>query len=140
MNEVKLLLPYRTANQRCNQGNNHSIWDSEEWETEIKTKSSLKMYIQYKRKIEEDIYDNRPSSTIRFRARTDTLQLNARNRNRYKEVHREYCGNLEQKERMLRTTTIQYFHIVTGSVVIKSTNNKPQLYHIRVQVLIAFND
>ena len=38
--------------------------------------------------------------------------------------------------------TIQSFHIVTGSVQNKSTNNKAQLYHkdIRVQVFIAFND
>ena len=39
-----------------------------------------------------------PPSTILFRARTNTLQLNDRNRHRNKEIHCEACGNLEEKE------------------------------------------
>ena len=52
-----------------------------------------------------------------------------------------FCFNQDNHKQ-----TIQYFHIVTGSVTLKSTfksmNNKSQLYHtdIHVQVLIAFND
>ena len=40
---------------------------------------------------EEDIYDNRPSSTILYKARTNTLQLNDRNRHTNKEIHYLVC-------------------------------------------------
>ena len=82
MNEVKLTAIDRELQTKDTIKEIIIAWDSEQWETEIKTKSSLKMYIQHKGKIEEvlDIYGNRPSSTILFRARTNrnTLQLNDR--------------------------------------------------------------
>ena len=99
MNEVKLTAIDIKLQTKDTIKETIIAWDSEQWETEIKTKSSLKMYTQYKGNIEEvDIYDNRPSSTILFGARTNTLQLNDRNRHRNKEIHCEACGNLEQKE------------------------------------------
>ena len=41
------------------------IRDNEQWKPEMETKSSLQLYRNFKDKIqEEDIYGNRPSSTI----------------------------------------------------------------------------
>ena len=63
-------------------------WDNKQWKHEIESKSSLLIYRQYKDKIqEENIYDNRPSSTIFYKARTNTLPLNDRNRHKNKETH-----------------------------------------------------
>ena len=56
-------------------------WDNEQWKQEIQSKSTLRIYRIHKDNIEEEhIYDNRPSSGTWFRARTNTLQLNDRNR------------------------------------------------------------
>ena len=64
------------------------IWDNEQWTSEIKTKSTLLLYRNFKDKIqEEDIYDNRPSSTILYKARSNTLPLNDRKRHKNKETH-----------------------------------------------------
>ena len=75
------------------------IWDNEQWTSEIETKSSLLLYRNFKDKIqEEDIYDNRPSSTILCKARSNTLPLNDRNRHKNKETHCIACGNIDQQE------------------------------------------
>ena len=56
-------------------------WDRNIWEDELEMKTSLQIYKQFKNDFgEEEIYDNRPSSTILYKARTNTLQLNNRNR------------------------------------------------------------
>ena len=71
------------------------IWDNEQWTSEIKTKSTLLLYRNFKDKIqEENIYDNRPSSTILYKARSNTLPLNDRNRHKNKETHCIACGNI----------------------------------------------
>ena len=70
-------------------------WDNEQWKQEIQSKSTLRIYKSHKDNIEEEhiyIYDNRPSSGIWFRARTNTLQLNDRHSN--KETN---CLNCEQQ-------------------------------------------
>jgi len=55
--------------------------DSEKWKEELESKVSLKIYKEWKREIkEEDIYDNRFSSVVLFRARTNTLALNSMKR------------------------------------------------------------
>ena len=75
------------------------IWDNEQWTSEIKTKSTLLLYRNFKDKIqEENIYDNRPSSTILYKARSNTLPLNDRNRHKNKETHCMACGNIDQLE------------------------------------------
>ena len=63
-------------------------WDKKLWIEDIESKSSLNIYRRFKTDIcEEDIYDNRPSSRILNKARTNTLQLNDRNRHVNKETH-----------------------------------------------------
>lgn len=55
--------------------------DKEYWKKEVAEKSSLKIYSKYKTEIkEEKFYDNRPSSEVLYRARTNNLKLNDRNR------------------------------------------------------------
>ena len=58
------------------------IWGEEMWKQEIREKSSLKIYAEWKKsmKSEEYLYDNRPASVIFYRARTNNLSLNDRNR------------------------------------------------------------
>ena len=63
-------------------------WDKQLWIEDIKSKSSSAFIDDSKTDIyEKDIYDNRPSSRILIKARTNTLQLNDRNRHVNKETH-----------------------------------------------------
>ena len=50
-------------------------WDRNIWEDELEMKTSLQIYKKNDFG-EEEIYDNRPSSIILYKARTNTLQLN----------------------------------------------------------------
>lgn len=55
--------------------------DTRSWKEEIESKSSLVVYRQWKKEIkEEQIYDNRRSSEILFRARSNSLKLEDRKR------------------------------------------------------------
>ena len=42
-----------------------TIWDNKQWKSDINSKSTLKVYRQYKKQIQEEhIYNNHPSSVI----------------------------------------------------------------------------
>ena len=73
-------------------------WDLNIWEDEPEMKTSL----QISRKIngfgEEEIYDNRPSPSILNKARTNTLQLNARNRHTNKEIICMVCDTDDKED------------------------------------------
>ena len=68
-------------------------WDRKNiWEDELEMKTSLQIYKKNKNDFgEEEIYDNRPSSTILNKARTHTLQLNDRNRHTNNQIHCSVC-------------------------------------------------
>ena len=69
-------------------------WDTEEWKIDLESKSSAKIYRTFKTEIkEEKCYDNRFSSVLLFRARSNTLELNARNRFKNLETKCELCEN-----------------------------------------------
>ena len=56
-------------------------WDTKNWKRDIENKSSISIYRTFKKEIrEEKCYDNRPESNLLFQARTNTLDLNTRNR------------------------------------------------------------
>ena len=62
-------------------------------------KTSLQIYKQFKNNFgEEEIYDNRPSSNILNNARTNTLQLNDRNRHTNKEINGMVCDKNEKED------------------------------------------
>ena len=64
----------------------------EEWKKEIESKVSLRLYTQNKETMQEEkCYDNRPASTTWFRARTNCLQLNDRNRFGNQETNCKLC-------------------------------------------------
>ena len=55
--------------------------DTKDWKEELNNKTSLKIYREWKRTIkEETFYDNRPSSVVLFKCRTNNLELNDRNK------------------------------------------------------------
>ena len=57
------------------------IWDMRIWKEEVNSRTSLTMHSERKNEIkEEQIYDNRPSSILLYKARTNYLPLNDRNR------------------------------------------------------------
>ena len=58
-------------------------WDLNIWKVELEMNTTLQIYKKFKNNIGE-IYDNRPSSNILNKARTNTLQLNDRNRHTHK--------------------------------------------------------
>ena len=67
-------------------------WDRNIWEDELVMKTSLQIYKQFKNDIGgEEMYDNRPSSTILYKVRTNTLQLNYRNIHTNKDIHCLVC-------------------------------------------------
>ena len=62
-------------------------------------KTSLQIYKQFKNDFgEEEICDNRPSSTILYKARTNTLQLNDRNRRTNKQIHCLVCDRDDKED------------------------------------------
>ena len=74
-------------------------WDRNIWEDELEMKTSLQIYKKIKNDFgEEEIYDNRPSSTILYKARSNTLQLNDRNRHTNKEIHCLVCDTDDKED------------------------------------------
>ena len=74
-------------------------WDRNIWEDELEMKTSLQIYTKNNNDFgEEEIYDNRSSSTILYKARTNTLQLNDRNRHTNKEIHSLVCDTDDKED------------------------------------------
>ena len=72
-------------------------WDSDKWTQEVESKSTLAIYKQWKLTIEEDeIYDNRPSSIILYRARANCLTLNDRKRFTNEDATCDLCRQNEE--------------------------------------------
>ena len=59
-------------------------WDHKEWKEEVKSKKSLELYCQWKTDIggNDEDYDNTPASVTLYKARTNILPLNDRNRHK----------------------------------------------------------
>lgn len=72
-------------------------WDSENWKRELENKNSLSIYKLWKREIkEEEVYDNRFSSILLFRARSGTLKVNWQNRHSGGSTRCQFCINVEE--------------------------------------------
>ena len=69
-------------------------WDTCKWRSEMESKSSLVMYRKYRKEIggQEEVYDNRKSSDLLFRCRTNNLNLNDRCRFRGEDTKCNICG------------------------------------------------
>ena len=72
-------------------------WDRNIWEDELEMKTSLQIFKKNDFG-EVEIYDNRPSSAILYKARTNTLQLNDRNRHTNKEIHCLVCDTYDKED------------------------------------------
>ena len=74
-------------------------WDVYIWKAELEMKTTLQIYKKNENNFgDEEIYDNRPSSNILNKARTNTLQLNDRNRHTNKEINCMVCDKHEKKD------------------------------------------
>lgn len=71
-----------------------NTWDTEQWRNEIHNKSSLQIYRTYKSNIhsEQELYDNSPASIILYKARTNNLNLNIRQRFQNENTSCVMCG------------------------------------------------
>ena len=69
-------------------------WDLNEWRREMSERESLKMYREWRKEIgnQERIYDNRQSSMLLFKCRTNTLNLNDRKRFQEESTECKLCG------------------------------------------------
>ena len=70
-------------------------YDDEKWKEELSKKPTAKMYFRRKKEIgQEKIYDNRYSSVLLFRARSNSLRLNDEQRHRKgtKDTSCKMCG------------------------------------------------
>ena len=70
-------------------------WDLNIWKAELEMKTTLRIK-KLKNFGDEEIYDNRPSSNILNKARTNTLQLIDRNRHTNKEINCMVCDKDEK--------------------------------------------
>ncbi len=68
-------------------------YDSKIWREDVVTRSTLSLYCKYKQKVndEQRLYDNSPSTTTLFRARTGMLQLNEKNRYKGEDTTCDLC-------------------------------------------------
>ena len=87
-------------------------YDSRKWYEEMTTKTSIGIYRRFKKRIKDErIYDNRRSSELLFRARSNTLALNIENRHRNnnKPTECELChrGDEDMKHFMLDCWTLE---------------------------------
>ena len=72
-------------------------YDSGKWYEEMTTKTSLGIYRKFKKRVNDDrIYDNRKSSELLFRARSNTLALNVEKRFRNENTECELCHRGEE--------------------------------------------
>ena len=72
-------------------------WDLNIWKAELEMKTSLQIY-KNNYFGEENMYDNRPSSTILSKARTNTLQMNDRNRHTNKGTNCMVCDEVGKED------------------------------------------
>ncbi len=70
-------------------------WDVKEWKREMNERKSLKMYKEWRDEIgkQEKMYDIRLTSVLLFRCRTNTLNINDRNRFKRESTACQLCGN-----------------------------------------------
>ena len=69
------------------------IWDTNKWREEMENKSSLSIYRHWKKDIKEaECYDNRPSSTIMYKARANCLPLHDRKRHTNEDTSCKVCS------------------------------------------------
>ena len=107
-------------------------YDTKEWKAEVRSKKSLEIYEQYKTEIggNDEDYDNTPASVTLYKARTNILPLNDRNRFRT-EGNDTKCQICESPFEDLEHFLIycpQYTEIRNGSIelqqpYIENTNN-----------------
>ena len=72
-------------------------YDNRKWYEEAATKRTLGVYRKFKRRIEDErIYDNRKSSEILFRARSNTLALNTEKRHNRGKTECDLCHTEEE--------------------------------------------
>ena len=68
-------------------------WDTKTWKEEAAKKSSLSLYVKYKSEIKQERwFDNSDESKLMYRARTDTLDLNDKNKHKGKDTTCLACG------------------------------------------------
>ena len=71
--------------------------DTRQWQEEMENKVTLSIYKKWKKEIkEEQVYDNRPSSVIWYRARSNCLNLENRNRHQGGNTTCKLC-NLDEE-------------------------------------------
>ena len=78
-------------------------WDTQQWLNEIKGKETLKIYGKYKIKItEEEYFTNDEESKLMFRAGTNTLDINWRNKHFRGQTEKcPYCPEQETLQHFL---------------------------------------
>ena len=70
------------------------IWDNIKWKEELDSKTSVKIYKNFKAQIKDDgCYDNSFSSNLLFKARSNTLKLKIINRHKKGDISCDLCGD-----------------------------------------------
>ena len=79
-------------------------WDTKKWEEDVKCKTTLSIYREWKKEIEEEkIYDNKPSSIIWYRARSGSLNINGKKKytGKAEDLKCPMCAQIEDMEHFL---------------------------------------
>ena len=71
--------------------------DTKKWKEEMEEKSSINIYKKFKNKMKDDgCYDNKFSSILLFRARSNTLKLNVEKRHKSGDTKCDLCGQVKE--------------------------------------------
>ena len=89
-------------------------WDTIEWEQDINSKSSLHIYRRWKTEIKEEEYFNDTASSFLFKLRSNTVNLNDRNRHQGGNTECILCGEINE----------DLVHFVVDCVVLQSERDK----------------
>ena len=98
-------------------------WDTEKWKEELRSKSSVKIYRNFKEHMKDDgCYDNKFSSKLLFKARSNTLNLKIENRHKNGDTSCDLCN--EEKEDLV--------HFLLDCKILENKRN--------INIMTAFHD
>ncbi len=107
-------------------------YDEMVWLEELREKSLLELYRQYKHVItEEELYDNTYKSVLIYRARTNTLKLNWRNR---------FTGGDESCELCRSGAEENLQHFIKECCALTSVRGQSEVEEISLSKLLLFEE
>ena len=105
--------------------------DTEQWLENLNSMKALELYRKYKTEIKQETWhDNTEGSSLMMRARTQTLQLNWRNRHRGKATQCPACNHEEETQQHFILYCTAYDNIRRFNLVNSDQSEEDKLAEI----------